>query len=151
MDGLESRGNVVVIGATNIPNTIDPALRRPGRFDREIMISVPDREGRREILEIYTRGMPLSSDVDLERLAGVTHGFVGADLESLGREAALSALRRLMPTIEFNQASIPYDRLAALEVTADDFETALNEVEPSALREVFTDVPDVGWEDVGGL
>jgi transitional endoplasmic reticulum ATPase len=151
MDGLESRGNVVVIAATNIPNTLDPALRRPGRFDREIMISVPDREGRREILEIYTRGMPLSSDVDLERLAGVTHGFVGADLESLGREAALSALRRLMPAIEFSQASIPYDRLAALEVTTDDFEAALSEVEPSALREVFTEVPDVGWDDVGGL
>jgi transitional endoplasmic reticulum ATPase len=151
MDGLESRGNVVVIAATNIPNTLDPALRRPGRFDREIMISVPDREGRREILEIYTRGMPLSDDVDLERLAGVTHGFVGADLESLGREAALSALRRLMPAIEFSQASIPYDQLAALEVTADDFEAALNEVEPSALREVFTEVPEVGWDDVGGL
>jgi transitional endoplasmic reticulum ATPase len=151
MDGLESRGNVVVIAATNIPNTLDPALRRPGRFDREIMISVPDREGRREILEIYTRGMPLSSDVDLERLAGVTHGFVGADLESLGREAALSALRRLMPAIEFSQANLPYDRLAALEVTSDDFEAALSEVEPSALREVFTEVPDVGWDDVGGL
>jgi transitional endoplasmic reticulum ATPase len=151
MDGLESRGNVVVIAATNIPNTLDPALRRPGRFDREIMISVPDREGRREILEIYTRGMPLSSDVDLERLAGVTHGFVGADLESLGREAALSALRRLMPAIELNQAAIPYDRLAALEVTSEDFDAALSEVEPSALREVFTEVPDVGWGDVGGL
>jgi transitional endoplasmic reticulum ATPase len=151
MDGLESRGNVVVIAATNIPNTLDPALRRPGRFDREIMISVPDKEGRREILEIYTRGMPLSPDVDLERLAGITHGFVGADLESLGREAAMSALRRLMPAIELNQARIPYDKLAALEVTADDFQAALNEVEPSALREVFTEVPDVGWDDVGGL
>jgi transitional endoplasmic reticulum ATPase len=151
MDGLESRGNVVVIAATNIPNTLDPALRRPGRFDREITISVPDKEGRREILDIYTRGMPLSHDVDLERLAGVTHGFVGADLESLGREAAMSALRRLMPAIEFSQARIPYDRLAALEVTTEDFQAALNEVEPSALREVFTEVPDVGWDDVGGL
>ncbi len=151
MDGLESRGNVVVIAATNIPNILDPALRRPGRFDREIMISVPDKEGRREILEIYTRGMPLSNDVDLDRLAGVTHGFVGADLESLGREAAMSALRRLMPTIELHQARLPYDRLVGLEVTNDDFQAALNEVEPSALREVFIEVPDVGWDDIGGL
>jgi transitional endoplasmic reticulum ATPase len=151
MDGLESRGNVVVIAATNIPNILDPALRRPGRFDREIVISVPDKEGRREILDIYTRGMPLSHDVDLDRLAGVTHGFVGADLESLGREAAMSALRRLMPTIEFHQTHLPYDRLVGLEVTNDDFQAALNEVEPSALREVFIEVPDVGWDDIGGL
>jgi transitional endoplasmic reticulum ATPase len=151
MDGLESRGNVIVIAATNIPNTLDPALRRPGRFDREIAIGVPDKDGRREILDIHTRGMPLAENVDLERLAAITHGFVGADLEALGREAAMSALRRLMPDIDFAQASIPYDKLMALDVTMDDFAAALAEVEPSAIREVFTEVPDVGWADVGGL
>ncbi|MEW6233290.1 MAG: AAA family ATPase [Chloroflexota bacterium] len=151
MDGLESRGNVIVIAATNIPNTLDPALRRPGRFDREIAISVPDKDGRREILEIHTRGMPLAEDVDLERLAAITHGFVGADLEALCREAAMSALRRLMPDIDFAQARIPYDKLMALEVTSSDFLTALAEVEPSAIREVFTEVPEVGWDDIGGL
>ncbi len=151
MDGLESRGNVIVIAATNIPNTLDPALRRPGRFDREIGISVPDKDGRREILDIHSRGMPLADDVRLDRLAAITHGFVGADLEALGREAAMSALRRLMPDIDFAQASIPYDKLMALEVTMDDFAAALTEVEPSAIREVFTEVPDVGWADVGGL
>ncbi len=151
MDGLESRGNVIVIAATNIPNTLDPALRRPGRFDREIGISVPDKDGRREILDIHTRGMPLESDVDVDRLAAITHGFVGADLEALGREAAMSALRRLMPDIDFAQAHIPYEKLMALTVTMGDFMTALSEVEPSAIREVFTEVPDVGWNDVGGL
>ena len=151
MDGLESRGNVIVIAATNIPNTLDPALRRPGRFDREIAIGVPDRDGRREILEIHTRGMPLADDVNLDRLAAITHGFVGADLEALCREAAMSALRRLMPDIDFAQAQIPYESLMALEVTSSDFQTALAEVEPSAIREVFTEIPDVGWEDVGGL
>ena len=151
MDGLESRGNVIVIAATNIPNTLDPALRRPGRFDREISISAPDKDGRREILDIHTRGMPLADDVHLDRLAAITHGFVGADLEALGREAAMSALRRLMPDIDFAQANIPYDKLMALEVTMDDFAAALTEVEPSAIREVFTEVPDVGWADVGGL
>jgi transitional endoplasmic reticulum ATPase len=151
MDGLKSRGQVTVIAATNIPNTLDPALRRPGRFDREIAISVPDKQGRNEILAIHTRGMPLAPDVDIDRLASVTHGFVGADLEALGREAAMSALRRLMPDIDFAQAHIPYDKLLALEVTMDDFRIALNEVEPSAIREVFTEVPDVGWGDVGGL
>lgn len=170
MDGLESRGNVIVIAATNIPNTLDPALRRPGRFDREIAITVPDKDGRREILEIHTRGMPLrisdfrfpisdselpisdsQSDVDLDRLASITHGFVGADLEALGREAAMSALRRLMPDIDFAQAHIPYEKLMALEVTSSDFMAALAEVEPSAIREVFTEVPDVGWHDIGGL
>ena len=167
MDGLESRGNVIVIAATNIPNTLDPALRRPGRFDREIAIGVPDKDGRREILDVHTRGMPLAGDVsaglprldagqagqavDLDRLAAITHGFVGADLEALGREAAMSALRRLLPDIDFAQASIPYDKLMALEVTMDDFMAALSEVEPSAIREVFTEVPDVRWADVGGL
>jgi transitional endoplasmic reticulum ATPase len=151
MDGLESRGHVIVVAATNIPNTLDPALRRPGRFDREIAISVPDKESRHEILEIHTRGMPLADDVELERLAAITHGFVGADLEALGREAAMSALRRLMPDINFAQASVPYDKLMALDVTMDDFMGALAEVEPSAIREVFTEVPTVGWDDVGGL
>jgi transitional endoplasmic reticulum ATPase len=159
MDGLESRGHVIVIAATNIPNTLDPALRRPGRFDREIAISVPDKDGRREILDIHTRGMPLAQDpaagpgqaVDLDRLAAITHGFVGADLAALCREAAMSALRRLMPDIDFAEAHIPYEKLMALEVTMDDFLAALAEVEPSAIREVFTEVPDVGWADVGGL
>jgi transitional endoplasmic reticulum ATPase len=151
MDGLQSRGQVIVIAATNIPNTLDPALRRPGRFDREIAISVPDRDGRLEILEIHTRGMPLAQGVDLGKLAAITHGFVGADLEALGREAAMSALRRLMPDIDFSQAYIPFDKLVTLEVTMDDFASALNEVEPSAVREVFTEVPDVSWDDIGGL
>jgi transitional endoplasmic reticulum ATPase len=151
MDGLESRGNVIVIAATNIPNTLDPALRRPGRFDREISISVPDRDGRREVLDIHTRGMPLAEDVDLERLAAITHGFVGADLAALCREAAMSALRRLIPEIDFTQAHIPWEKLMTLEVHFDDFQTALGEVEPSAIREVFTEMPDVTWDDVGGL
>lgn len=151
MDGLESRGNVMVIAATNLPNTLDPALRRPGRFDREIVISVPDKDARREILDIHTRGMPLADDVNLDRLAAITHGFVGADLEALSREAAMSVLRRVMPEIDFNQAQIPFERLMDLCVTADDFMAALNDIEPSAIREVFTEVPDVGWDDVGGL
>lgn len=151
MDGLKSRGNVIVIAATNIPNTLDPALRRPGRFDREIRIGVPDKDGRREILDIHSRGMPLSPEVDIERLATITHGFVGADMAALCREAAMSALRRLMPDIDFAQAHIPYEKLMALEVTMDDFTSALTEVEASAIREVFTEVPDVAWEDVGGL
>ncbi|NNJ11150.1 CDC48 family AAA ATPase [Chloroflexales bacterium ZM16-3] len=151
MDGLESRGNVIVIAATNLPNSLDPALRRPGRFDREIVISVPDKDGRREILEIHTRGMPLASDVNLDRLAAVTHGFVGADLQAFCREAAMGALRRLMPDINFSDAQIPYDKLMALEVTADDFAVALADIEPSAIREVFTEIPDVSWNDVGGL
>jgi len=151
MDGLESRGDVVVIAATNIPNTLDPALRRPGRFDREIALAAPDRDGRREILDIHTRGMPLAEQVSLDHLAGPTHGFVGADLAALCREAAMSALRRLMPDIDFTDATIPYEKLMALEVSMDDFLAALAEVEPSAIREVFTEVPDVGWEDVGGL
>ncbi|MBX0328862.1 CDC48 family AAA ATPase [Oscillochloris sp. ZM17-4] len=151
MDGLESRGNVIVIAATNLPNSLDPALRRPGRFDREIVISVPDKDGRREILEIHTRGMPLAADVNLERLAAVTHGFVGADLQAFCREAAMSSLRRLLPDINFSDAQIPYDKLMALEVTADDFAVALADIEPSAIREVFTEIPDVSWDDVGGL
>lgn len=151
MDGLESRGKIIVIGATNIPNTIDPALRRPGRFDREISISIPDKKGRLEILHIHTRGMPLADDVSLEKLAEITHGFVGADLEALAREAAMTALRKLMPQIDFQMASIPYEKLMALEITMDNFRDAMKEVEPSAIREVFVEVPDVKWCDVGGL
>ena len=151
MDGLKSRGKVIVIAATNLPNAIDPALRRPGRFDREISIPIPDREGRREIIEIHSRGMPLNDDVDLSVVADVTHGFVGADLEALCREAAMSALRRLLPEIDFSAAELPYERLAALTVTMDDFRAALCEVSPSAIRELFVDIPDVRWADVGGL
>jgi transitional endoplasmic reticulum ATPase len=151
MDGLRTRGQVIVIGATNIPQNLDPALRRPGRFDREIGIGIPDRNGRSEILEIHTRGMPLAEDVDADHLAAATHGFGGADLESLAREAAMVALRRLMPSIDLASADIPYEELMALEVTMEDFLGALREVEPSALREVFTEIPDVTWDEVGGL
>ncbi len=151
MDGLNKRQNVIVIAATNIPNALDPALRRPGRFDREISISIPDRVGRREILEIHSRGMPLAEDVDLDRLAAISHGFVGADLEALCREAAMICLRRIMPEIDFASAQIPYDTLGKLEVPMGDFQQALQEVEPSAIREVFVELPDVHWSDVGGL
>jgi len=151
MDGLKSRGQVIVIGATNIPNVLDPALRRPGRFDREISISIPDKNGRLEIVHIHTRGMPLASDVDLKKLAEITHGFVGADLEALCREAAMINLRKIMPKIEFETDYIPYELLLELEVTMDDFMEALKEVEPSAIREVFIEIPDVKWSDVGGL
>lgn len=162
LDGLQSRGQVIVIGATNIPNTLDPALRRPGRFDREILIPIPDKNGRLHILQIHTRGMPLSGEtsqgsgaasngVDLEKLAEITHGFVGADLEALAREAAMSALRKILPNIDFEMDEIPYETLLKLEVTMDDFYDAMKEVEPSAIREVFVEVPDVRWNDVGGL
>lgn len=151
MDGLESRGKVIVIGATNIPNSIDPALRRPGRFDREISISIPDKKGRLEILHIHTRGIPLSIDVDMEKIAEITHGFVGADLEALAREAAMTALRKILPQIDFEMAEIPYELLISLEVTMDNFMDAMKEVEPSAIREVFVEVPNVKWADVGGL
>jgi len=151
LDGLESRGHIIVIGATNIPNTIDPALRRPGRFDREISIPIPDKNGRLEILGIHTRGMPLAADIRLEKLAEITHGFVGADLEALAREAAMSALRKILPKIDFEMAEIPYEILTNLEVVMDNFLEAMKEVEPSAIREVFVEVPDVKWSDVGGL
>jgi transitional endoplasmic reticulum ATPase len=151
MDGLKSRGKVVVIGATNRINAIDPALRRPGRFDREIEIGVPDAEGRLEVLQIHTRGMPLDKDVDLKKLAGVTHGFVGADLEALSKEAAIRALRRILPQINLEAENIPADVLNKIIVTMTDFQEALKEVEPSAMREVLVEVPDVKWTDVGGL
>ena len=151
MDGSEERGQVIVIGATNLPNSLDPALRRPGRFDREIVIPIPDKNGRREVLTIHTRGMPFSGDVDLDRLAFLTHGFVGADLAALTREAAMYAIRRLMPSIDFEQEVIPEEAMLALEVTMDDFLNALREIEPSAIREVFTEIPEIGFSDIGGL
>lgn len=151
MDGLNQRQNVIVIAATNIPNALDPALRRPGRFDREISIPIPDRNGRLGILEIHSRGMPLAPDVEMAHLAEITHGFVGADLEALCREAAMLCLRRIMADIDFALTSIPYERLAQLEVHMDDFLSALREVEPSAIREVFVEIPNVRWQDLGGL
>ncbi len=151
MDGLNQRQNVIVIGATNIPNALDPALRRPGRFDREISIPIPDRRGRLDILEIHSRGMPLRPDVDMDHLAEITHGFVGADLEALCREAAMICLRDILADLDVSLARIPYERLAKLEVRMDHFVTALREVEPSAIREVFVEVPNVRWSDVGGL
>jgi transitional endoplasmic reticulum ATPase len=151
LDGLKSRGKVIVIGATNRPNALDPAIRRPGRFDREIEIGVPDREGRKEILQIHTRGMPLAKDVDLDHLADITHGFVGADLEALCKEAAMSALRRILPKINLEEKTIPPEILEELQVTREDFENALKVVQPSAMREVMLEVPDVRWSDIGGL
>jgi transitional endoplasmic reticulum ATPase len=151
MDGLQSRGKVVVIGATNRPNALDPALRRPGRFDREIEIGVPNKDGRLQILQIHTRGMPLAKDVDLKRLASVTHGFVGADLEALTKEAALHALRRILPEINFEADSVPAEILNKIIVDMNDFEESLREIEPSAMREVLVEVPNVKWADIGGL
>ncbi len=151
MDGLEARGQIVVIGATNLPNAIDPALRRPGRFDREINITIPDKRGRLEILEIHTRGMPLATDVKLEELANITHGFVGADLEALCREAAMICLRKILPQIEFETDSIPYETLLQLQVSMEDFMNAFKEIEPSAIRELYVELPDVQWKNVGGL
>jgi transitional endoplasmic reticulum ATPase len=151
MDGMSSRGKVVVIGATNRVNAIDPALRRPGRFDREIELGVPDRNGRLEILQIHTRGMPLDKDVNLEKLADISHGFVGADLQALSKEAAIEALRRVLPEIDLSSESIPSEILKKIIVTMQDFVDVAKEMEPSALREVFVEVPDVNWEDIGGL
>ncbi len=151
MDGLEARGKVIVIAATNRPNAIDPALRRPGRFDREIEIKVPDKKGRLEILQIHTRHMPLAPDVDLDKLASVTHGFVGADLEYLCKEAAMKTLRRLLPSLKLDEEKVPPDFLNQLIVTMEDFENALKDVTPSAMREVYLETPDVKWEDIGGL
>jgi transitional endoplasmic reticulum ATPase len=151
MDGLEGRGKVVVIGATNRPNALDPAIRRPGRFDREIEIGIPDKEGRLEILQIHTRGMPLADDVDLAQLAGMTHGYVGADLAALAREAAMRALRKILPSIDLEAEQIPVEVLNSLKVTMNDFMDAYREMQPSTLREVLLDTPDVKWEDIGGL
>ncbi|RZN62790.1 MAG: AAA family ATPase [Methanonatronarchaeia archaeon] len=151
MDGLEARGEVVVIATTNQINLVDPALRRPGRFDREIEIGVPDKEGRREILEVHTRGMPLSDDVDLDNFSERTHGFVGADVESLTKESAMNSLRKILPEIDIEADEIPSEIIENLEVTKDDFEEALKGIEPSAMREVFIEVPEVKWKDIGGL
>jgi len=151
MDGLQSRGKVVVIGATNRPNAIDPALRRPGRFDREIEFPVPDRQSRLEILHVHTRNMPLAENVDLGKLADLTHGFVGADLAHLCKEAAMRVIRRFLPKINLEADVIPAEILNQMKVTMDDFLEALKDVEPSALREVMIEVPNVRWSDIGGL
>ena len=151
MDGLEERGQVTVIAATNRVDAIDPALRRGGRFDREIEIGVPDKDGRMEIMQVHTRGMPMSDSIDLEEYAENTHGFVGADLESLSREAAMNALRRIRPELDLEQEEIDAEVLEQLKVTEGDFKEALKGIQPSAMREVFVEVPDVTWNDVGGL
>jgi transitional endoplasmic reticulum ATPase len=151
MDGLEPRQNLVVIGATNRLDALDEALRRPGRFDREIVVGVPDIKGRREILHIHTRGMPLEPDVDLEELARITYGFVGADMSALAREAAMETLRRNLPDMRLDSSGISADILEQLRVTKDDFSRALKRVQPSALREIMIEAPNVGWDDVGGL
>lgn len=151
MDGLEARGNVIVIAATNRVNSIDEALRRPGRFDREIEIGVPDKKGRLEILQIHSRGMPLNKDVELEYFASITHGFVGADLAALTKESAMKALRRYLPKMNLEEETIPPEILESLEVKRADFNDALKEVQPSALREVLVEIPTVKWNDVGAL
>jgi len=150
MDGLKGRGKLIVIGATNIPDSLDPALRRPGRFDREIRIDAPDREGRKEIMQIHTRGMPKAKNVDLDKIADRTYGYVGADLAALARESAMNALRRYLPEIDLEKP-IPVEVLEKMEVTMDDFTNAQRGIEPSAMREFFVEVPRVSWEDVGGL
>lgn len=151
MDGLNSRGKVVVIGATNRPNSIDEALRRPGRFDREIEIGIPDRGGRHEILMIHTRGMPLADDVDLDWLADRTHGYSGADLSALTKEAAMAALRRVLPDVDLEAEEIPREVLNKISVTKDDFKSALRDMQPSTMREVLIEKPNVKWEDIGAL
>ncbi|NLT38069.1 MAG: CDC48 family AAA ATPase [Methanomassiliicoccus sp.] len=151
MDGLEARGKVVVIGATNRPNALDPAIRRPGRFDREIEINPPNREGRLDILQIHTRGMPLEKDVDLEKLADLTHGYVGADLSALTKEAAMHSLRQILPELDLELESIPMEILNKLTVSREDFVAALREMQPSSLREVFVETPNVKWDEIGGL
>ncbi len=151
MDGLKSRGKVVVIGATNRPNALDPALRRPGRFDREVTIGVPNRDGRLEILKIHTRNMPLTKDVKLKDIAGITHGFVGADLEALCKEAAMNVIRKVLPDLKVKEDKISQEIMEKLIVTKQDFDDALRNVRPSALREVLIESPNVTWEDIGGL
>ena len=150
MDGLEPRQNVVVIAATNRIDALDEALRRPGRFDREIVIGVPDQDGRRQVLAIHTRGMPLHEDVDLDALAQTTYGFVGADVAALAREAAMDSVRRILPQINLRDG-IPPELLAGMRVCRADFDNALRRIQPSALREIMIQVPNVTWEDVGGL
>jgi len=151
MDGLAGRGNVIVIGATNRPGALDPALRRPGRFDREIEIGVPDKQGRHEILQIHTRGMPLAKDVDMKKLYEMTHGYTGADLSALGRETAMKALRRYLPEINLEEERIPPSVLEKMEVKMEDFLNAYKEITPTAMREVYIEVPAVHWNEIGGL
>ena len=151
MDGLSGRGNVIVIGATNRPSALDPALRRPGRFDREIEIGVPDKQGRYEIIQIHTRGMPLAEDVDLKKLAEMSHGYTGADLSSLGRETAMKALRRYLPQIDLEEERVPPSVLDKMQVTMEDFLNAYKEITPTAMREVYIEIPTIHWEDIGGL
>ncbi|MBU0957652.1 MAG: CDC48 family AAA ATPase [Nanoarchaeota archaeon] len=152
MDGLNARGKVVVIAATNRPNAIDPALRRPGRFDREVVIGVPDKKGRLQVLKIHTRNMPLDKDVDLEDYAARTHGFVGADLESLAKEAAMSVLRKILPDLNLKEEdNIPSEILENLKITKKDFDEAMRLVRPSAMREVLVETPNTKWDDIGGL
>ena len=151
MDGLHSRGRVIVIGATNRPNSLDPALRRPGRFDREIEIKVPNEKGRREVFQIHTRSMPLDKKISLKEYANITHGFVGADISAVCREAAMSALRRYLPQIDLDSELIDPELLEQIEVTKNDFEEALKEVMPSGIREVFVEIPNVNWDEIGGL
>ncbi|MGM0510586.1 MAG: CDC48 family AAA ATPase [Thermoplasmatota archaeon] len=151
LDGLQARGKVIVIGATNRAHALDPALRRPGRFDREIEIGMPNKEGRKQIAEIHTRGMPLSEDVDLDKIASLTHGYVGADIEALAKEAAMLALREILPDIDLDLDQIPPELLEKLEVTKDHFNRALREMNPSTMREVIIETPDVSWDQVGGL
>jgi len=153
MDGLKDRGNIVVIGATNRPSALDPALRRPGRFDREVSLDAPDRNGRLQILEVHSRGMPLDEDLDLERLADLTHGFVGADIENLCREAAMKALRKSLPDFDEDENNVESkdQNIRPILVVMSDFMDALKEIEPSAIREILVDIPKVTWEEIGGL
>jgi transitional endoplasmic reticulum ATPase len=151
MDGLSGRGNVIVIGATNRPSALDPALRRPGRFDREIEIGVPDKQGRYEIIQIHTRGMPLAEDVDLKKLSEITHGYTGADLSALGRETAMKSLRRYLPQINLEEERIPPSVLEKMEVTMEDFINAYKEITPTAMREVYIEIPTIHWDEIGGL
>ncbi|RZD42549.1 MAG: hypothetical protein CXT70_02670, partial [Methanobacteriota archaeon] len=151
MDGMQGRENVVVIGATNRRDALDPALRRPGRFDREIEIGVPDREGRNEIMDVHTRGMPISDDFDVDWILDNTYGFVGADLAALVREAAMLALRRYLPEIDLEEETIPPEVLEKMEVRMDDFKGAIKDIEPSALREIYVEIPKITWDEVGGL
>ncbi len=151
MDGMGTRGNIIVIGATNRPSAIDPALRRPGRFDREIEIGVPDKKGRNEIVQIHTRNMPLAEDVDIKRLSDITHGYTGADISALSREAAMKALRRYMPEINLEEERVPPEILDKMVVKEDDFLSAYTEITPTAMREVYVEIPSVHWKEVGGL
>ncbi|MGY8698394.1 MAG: AAA family ATPase, partial [Candidatus Poseidoniales archaeon] len=151
MDGMEGRDNVVVIGATNRRDALDPALRRPGRFDREIEIGVPDRDGRNEIMDVHTRQMPISDDFEIDWVLDNTYGFVGADLAALVRESAMKALRRYLPEIDLEEETVPPEVLEKMEVRMDDFRHAIKDIEPSALREIYVEIPKVTWEEVGGL